>query len=184
MIFDISICQNERQSPINQNRQQSENQNTYADDVRSPGLGSEHAQNPRSTSNIKHRLAFEKVRVIDDRGSVGSRSDCILQHLLVNAYSTHRKPRSQDKASDHMRKIKPSTHRRSHWLRCTSHNTRWSERMMDSHRNARTNRHSYQTKKRQTEQHPNLGYQYQRVIATFNETKRAFSERNNSRRTY
>ena len=54
--------------------------------MRSPSLGSEHAQNPRSTSDVEYRLAFEEMTVIDDRGSVRSRSDGVLQHLLVNAY--------------------------------------------------------------------------------------------------
>ena len=43
---------------------------TYAYDMRSPSLGSEHAQDARSTSDIEHRLAFEEMGVIDDRGSI------------------------------------------------------------------------------------------------------------------
>ena len=149
--------------------------------MRSPGLGGKHAQNPRPTSNIKHRLAFEKMRVVDDRGSVGSRSDGILQHLLVNAYSTHRNHHHKGKASDHTRKIKvqhiggvrtgfdvqaPTCDGRSRWSL-----TEMCVRIGIAIR----------TKK---DQHPNLGYQYRRVIATLNKTKRAFSKRNGGRQTY
>ena len=55
--------------------------------MRSPSLGSEHAQNARSTPNIEHRLAFEEMGVIDDCGLIRSRADGVLQHLLMNAYS-------------------------------------------------------------------------------------------------
>jgi hypothetical protein len=67
--------------------------------MRSPSLSSEHTQNPRSTPNIEHRLAFEEMRVIDDRSSVRSSSDGILQHLFVNAYS-NRKTSDQTRQSN------------------------------------------------------------------------------------
>lgn len=52
------------------------------------GLSSEHTQDPRTTSNIQDRLAFEEVGVVDDGRAVGSRAHGIFQHLFVDAWTT------------------------------------------------------------------------------------------------
>jgi hypothetical protein len=100
MIFDISIYPNAKKSPINTpdtpSKKPAQRWKTYTNDMRSPSLGSKHAQDPRSASNIEHRLAFEEMFVIDDRGSVRSRSDGILQHLFVDACSKSENPQDNN----------------------------------------------------------------------------------------
>ena len=36
---------------------------TYADDMRSAGLGSKHSKDPSAAPNVQHGLVFEKMRV-------------------------------------------------------------------------------------------------------------------------
>ena len=46
--------------------------------------GSEHGEDPRTTPYVKHRLVFEEVWVVYDRGAIRTRAHSVLQHLLVN----------------------------------------------------------------------------------------------------
>ena len=47
-------------------------------------FGGKHAEDARSAPDVQDSLSPEKVAVIDDRGAIRSRSDRILEHLLVN----------------------------------------------------------------------------------------------------
>lgn len=62
---------------------------THSYDVLRTSLGSEHAQDSGTAPNIQDRLALEEMGVVDDGGAVGSRAHGILQHLLVNTWTTH-----------------------------------------------------------------------------------------------
>lgn len=60
---------------------------THTDNVSSPSLCGEHAQNTSATSYIQNILPLEKLRVPEDRVAVGASADPVLQHLLVDAWS-------------------------------------------------------------------------------------------------
>ena len=111
--------------------------------MRGSSLGSEHAQNARSTSNIEHRLAFEKVNIVNDRGPVRSRPDSILQHLLVDTYSNQRPKRFvRSHATNKAQLTTTAVTRR------TSRKTRQTGRVMDwisTHQNERKNRRNCET---------------------------------------
>jgi len=47
-------------------------------------ITSEDTENTSSTSNIQDNLIFEKMRVVHDGIHVGSGSDCVFEHFLVN----------------------------------------------------------------------------------------------------
>jgi hypothetical protein len=57
---------------------------TYADDMRSAGLGSKHRKDPSTTPNIQHALAFEKMRIVHDGSAIRARANRVLQHLLMD----------------------------------------------------------------------------------------------------
>ena len=48
-------------------------------------LGGEHTEDARTASDIKDSLAPEQMWVVDDCGTIGSRPDDVLEHLLVDA---------------------------------------------------------------------------------------------------
>jgi len=59
-------------------------QETHADDMGRACLGSEHREDSRAAPDIQHRLVFEEVWIVDDRGTIGARAHRVLQHLLMN----------------------------------------------------------------------------------------------------
>ena len=59
-------------------------QETHADDVSRACPGSEHREDPGATTDIEHRLVLEEVWIVDDCGTIGTRADRVLQHLLMN----------------------------------------------------------------------------------------------------
>ena len=48
------------------------------------GLGSKHGEDPRATADVQHRLVFEEVWIVYDRGTIRTRAHGVFQHLLVN----------------------------------------------------------------------------------------------------
>lgn len=82
IMFDISIFQ----KFVRLCRRIRSKQKTYPHDVWRPSLGGEHAQNPCPAPNIQHGLALEQVRVAYDGWSVWPSSNCVLQHLFMDAY--------------------------------------------------------------------------------------------------
>jgi hypothetical protein len=48
------------------------------------GLGSEHREDPRAAPDVQHRLVFEEVWIVYDRGTIRTRAHRVLQHLLVD----------------------------------------------------------------------------------------------------
>lgn len=56
-----------------------------ADDARGARLCRKQAEDPRAASNVQHRLALEKVAVVEDGVHVGAGAHGVLEHLLVDA---------------------------------------------------------------------------------------------------
>lgn len=57
---------------------------THTDNVLCASLCSKHAQYAGSASNVQHSFSLEKVGIVDDRSSIRSSSDRVLEHLLVD----------------------------------------------------------------------------------------------------
>ena len=55
---------------------------THPDDLLGAGLGSKHAEDAGTATDIEHGLALEQMLVLDDRVAVADRADLVLQHLL------------------------------------------------------------------------------------------------------
>lgn len=51
-------------------------------------LGGEHTENTGPTSNVQNSLIFKKMTIVDDCCPVGTGSDRVLQHLLVDTCIT------------------------------------------------------------------------------------------------
>lgn len=49
------------------------------------GPSSEHREDPRAAPYVQHRLVFEEVWIVYDRGTIRTRAHRVFQHLLVNA---------------------------------------------------------------------------------------------------
>lgn len=116
MIFDISIWFRRR---IRDVPGMSKMTSAYPDDVLCTCLCRKHAKDTRSTPNIENSFALEQMAVLHDRRAIGSSTDVVLQHLLVNAWRH----------------------------RSTIQNKNKKRRIRKSHRNGHKNRHSYERRK-------------------------------------
>jgi hypothetical protein len=48
------------------------------------GPDSEHGEDSRTTPDVEHRLIFEEMWIVYDRGAIRTRAHGVLQHLFMN----------------------------------------------------------------------------------------------------
>ena len=82
IIFDMSICDIGERRLSGDDR--NEGEKTHTDDMGCACLGSEHREDPRAAPYVQHRLVFEEVWIVYDRGTIRARAHSVLQHLLVD----------------------------------------------------------------------------------------------------